>query len=81
MSATGEVQLYPVWDGEEGKTPKGVINLGLGAVNREAIVPATLRKTHIDRASCVSVRDWSARRQRLAEPFEWRQSMTPVTVW
>lgn len=35
VTATGEVQLYPVWDGEEGKPPKGVINLGLGALNRE----------------------------------------------
>jgi hypothetical protein len=35
VTATGEVQLYPVWDGEEGKPPKGVITLGLGALNRE----------------------------------------------
>ncbi|HEU4937436.1 MAG TPA: hypothetical protein VFT39_13325, partial [Vicinamibacterales bacterium] len=35
VRATGEVQLYPVWDGEEGKPPKGVINLGVGALNRE----------------------------------------------
>jgi hypothetical protein len=35
VSATGEVQLYPVWDGEEGEPPKGVINVGLGALNRE----------------------------------------------
>jgi hypothetical protein len=35
VRATGEVQLYPVWDGEEGSAPKGVINLGLGALNRE----------------------------------------------
>lgn len=35
VRATGEVQLYPVWDGEEGKLPKGVINLGVGALNRE----------------------------------------------
>jgi hypothetical protein len=27
--------LYPVWGGEEGKPPKGVINLGVGALNRE----------------------------------------------
>jgi|SRR5215471_3119665 len=36
VTATGEVQLYPVWDGEEGKSPKGVINLGLGALNRNS---------------------------------------------
>jgi hypothetical protein len=35
VKATGEVQLYPVWDGEEGQPPKGVINLGLGTLNRE----------------------------------------------
>ena len=35
VTATGEVQLYPVWDGEEGCPPKGEINLGLGALNRE----------------------------------------------
>jgi hypothetical protein len=35
VRATGEVQLYPVWDGEEGSAPKGVINLGLGALNRD----------------------------------------------
>jgi hypothetical protein len=35
VRATGEVQLYPVWDGEEGKPPKGVINLGLAALNGE----------------------------------------------
>jgi hypothetical protein len=35
VTATGEVQLYPVCDGEEGKPPKGVINLGVGARNSE----------------------------------------------
>ena len=35
VTATGEVQLYPVWDGEEGKPPKGVINLRVGALSRE----------------------------------------------
>jgi hypothetical protein len=35
VTATGEVQLYPVWDGEEGKSPKGVISLGVEALNRE----------------------------------------------
>jgi hypothetical protein len=35
VTARGEVQLYPVWDGEEGKPPKGVINLGVGALDRE----------------------------------------------
>ena len=30
------MQLYPVWDGEEGSTPKGAINLGLGALNRDS---------------------------------------------
>lgn len=35
VRSTGEVQLYPVWDGEEGKPPKGIINLGLGALHRE----------------------------------------------
>jgi len=35
VRATGEVQLYPVWDGDEGNPPKGAINLGLGALNRE----------------------------------------------
>ena len=36
VTATGEVQLYPVWAGEEGKPPKGVINLEVGALNRES---------------------------------------------
>jgi len=35
VTATGEVQLYPVWDGEEGSPPKGEINLKLGGLNRE----------------------------------------------
>ena len=35
MTATGEVQLYPVWDGEEGNPPKGVIRVGLASLNRE----------------------------------------------
>ena len=35
VTATGEVQLYPVWDGEEGSPPKGEIKVGLGALNRE----------------------------------------------
>src|SRR5918992_1354198 len=34
VTATGEVQLYPVSDGEEGKPPKGVINLVVEALNR-----------------------------------------------
>ena len=36
VTATGEVQLYPVWDGEEGKPPKGAIHLGVGALDRES---------------------------------------------
>jgi hypothetical protein len=35
VTATGEVQLYPVWDGEEGNPPKGVISVGLGSLARE----------------------------------------------
>jgi hypothetical protein len=35
VRATGEVQLYPAWDGQEGSPPKGVINLELGALRRE----------------------------------------------
>jgi hypothetical protein len=35
VRATGEVQLYPVWDGGEGRAPKGVITLGLGALDRD----------------------------------------------
>jgi hypothetical protein len=35
VRATGEVQLYAVWDGEEGSPPKSEINLGLGGLNRE----------------------------------------------
>ena len=35
VTATGEVQLYPVWAGEEDKPPKGVIDLGLAALNSE----------------------------------------------
>jgi hypothetical protein len=35
VTATGEVQLYPVWDGEEGNPPKGVISVGLDSLNRE----------------------------------------------
>lgn len=35
VRATGEVQLYPVWDGQEGSPPKGVIKLELGALRRE----------------------------------------------
>ena len=35
VAAAGEVQLYPVWDGEEGSPPKGTINLGLDALNPE----------------------------------------------
>jgi hypothetical protein len=36
VTGTGEVQLYPGWDGEEGKPPKGVITLGVGALHRES---------------------------------------------
>lgn len=36
VAATGEVQLYPVWDGDEGKPPKDMINLGVGALHRES---------------------------------------------
>lgn len=35
VAAAGEVQLYPVWDGEEGNPPKGTIDLGLDALNPE----------------------------------------------
>jgi hypothetical protein len=38
VTATGEVQLYPVWDGEEGNPPKGVIRVGLDSLNRETFV-------------------------------------------
>ena len=36
VTATREVQLYPVWDGEEGTPPKGVIDLGVGVLQRES---------------------------------------------
>jgi hypothetical protein len=35
VRATGEVQLYAVWDGEEGSPPKGVINVRLDSLDRE----------------------------------------------
>ena len=38
VAATGEVQLYTVWDGEEGSPPKGVINMGLDSLNRETFL-------------------------------------------
>lgn len=35
VDTAGEVQLYPVWAGEEGSPPKGVITLALGGLHRE----------------------------------------------
>ena len=35
VAATGEVQLYPVWDGEESSPPKGVISVGIDSLDRE----------------------------------------------
>jgi hypothetical protein len=35
VAAAGEVQLYPVWDGEEDKPPKGTIYLRLDALEPE----------------------------------------------
>ena len=35
VTATGEVQLYAVWDGKEGNPPKGVISVDLDSLNRE----------------------------------------------
>jgi len=35
VAAAGEVQLYPVWDGEEGSPPKGTIAIGVDALNAE----------------------------------------------
>jgi hypothetical protein len=35
VTATGEVQLYAAWDGEEGNRPKGVISVDLDSLNRE----------------------------------------------
>ena len=36
--AANEVQLYPVWDGNEDSPPKGTINLRLDAMNPETFV-------------------------------------------
>jgi hypothetical protein len=33
--ANGEVQLYSVWNGNEGLAPKGVIDVALGSLRRE----------------------------------------------
>lgn len=38
VRATGEVELYPVWNGQEGSPPKGVVNLSLRALNRETFL-------------------------------------------
>jgi hypothetical protein len=38
VAATGEVQLYTVWDGEEDRPPKGVIDVGLDSLNRETFL-------------------------------------------
>ena len=35
VSAAGEVQLYPTWDGEEGSPPKGAIEVTLDALDRQ----------------------------------------------
>ncbi len=35
VAATGEVQLYPVADGDEGRPPKGMVNLSTGGLDRE----------------------------------------------
>lgn len=33
VTTTGKVQLYPVWDGEEGSPPKGTIDVELDALD------------------------------------------------
>jgi hypothetical protein len=38
VTTAGEVQLYPVWDGEEGSPPKGNITVRLDALNRETFL-------------------------------------------
>ena len=38
VAAAGELQLYTVWNGEEGSPPKGVINVGLVALKRETFL-------------------------------------------
>jgi hypothetical protein len=43
VRATGEVQLYGVWEGEEGSPPKGVINARI-----EHAAPYTLSIWHND---------------------------------
>jgi len=35
VTGTGEVELYPVWDGEEGSPPKGAVNVELDSLSRE----------------------------------------------
>jgi len=35
---SGEIQLYPVWDGDEGLRPKGTIDLRLGALQPETFL-------------------------------------------
>jgi len=35
VAAAGEVQLYPVWDGEEGRPPKGTINVNVESLRTE----------------------------------------------
>ena len=35
---SGEIQLYPVWDGDEGLRPKGTIDLRLGALKPETFL-------------------------------------------
>lgn len=36
VTTAGEVQLYPVWNGEEGTPPKGVITLGVDTLHRDS---------------------------------------------
>jgi hypothetical protein len=38
VEASGEVQLYPVWDGNEASPPKGTINVRLDALNRDTFI-------------------------------------------
>jgi hypothetical protein len=35
VAATGGVELYPVWDGEESSPPKGVLTVDLESLDRE----------------------------------------------
>jgi hypothetical protein len=37
VAIAGEVELYPVWDGEEEIRPKGLINVDVESLNRETV--------------------------------------------